>query len=110
MDIGPNLDGKEGWVTLGIGVMMACFHCCGTVPVAVLSGLLINWAMSAAKIGAPTRGVGTMPVAHQVLLPLVRDDPRYLYASSFFVRLFIIGLLYLILRTLACYNVGLLVR
>jgi len=60
------------WGTFGIGVMIAYFHCCGTVN--VLSDWLNSWAMGAAKAGH--RGVNTMQVNHQVLLPLVEDDPR----------------------------------
>ena len=77
---------------------------------ALLSDLLISWAMGAARIGAPTRGVG-MQVVHQVLLPLVGDDSRYLYASSFCVTVYhwtsLFDFTIEMLRTLAYYNIGL---
>ena len=48
-----------------MGVMIACFHCFGTVH--VLSESLNNWAMGAAKTGAPRRrnqaGNPSRPVA-----------------------------------------------
>jgi len=53
MDIGRNCDGKSGWGTLGIGVMMACFHCYGTVD--VMSDWLNSWATGTSKAGAPCR-------------------------------------------------------
>jgi len=53
MDIGRNCDGEAERETLEIGVMMACFHCCGTVD--VLSDWLNSWAMGTAKAGATRR-------------------------------------------------------
>ena len=53
MDIGRYCEGRAGYGILGMGVMIACFHCCGTVDVA--SDWLNSWAMGAANAGAPRR-------------------------------------------------------
>jgi hypothetical protein len=37
MDIGRNWDGKEGWGTLGMGVMMACQKSSQTVKKSVMA-------------------------------------------------------------------------